>query len=154
MSGAWRGLSVSFPLSLHLQINSLLTEKKINNQNCHNETVSAKPFNWSMESECNYLRNNCMKKEEKKKNFRRDRVCGDNEVWECCLAIELNGGSWKSELEKYLLNNSEVTKSTSIVLSGVSQKKKKKNWKDKIALCTIWNSLMDRWMDGFALLLV
>lgn len=66
MSGAWRGLSVSFPLSLHLQINSLLTEKKINNQNCHNETVSAKPFNWSMESKCNYLRNNCMEKKKKK----------------------------------------------------------------------------------------
>lgn len=58
MSGAWRGLSVASSLSLHLQINSLLTEKKIN---CHNESLSAKPFNWSIEWKYNYLRNNCMK---------------------------------------------------------------------------------------------
>lgn len=132
MSGAWRGgLFAFFPPFLHLQINSLLTEKKINNQYFYNENVSRKPFNWSMESKCNYLRKNCMKKKRK---------------------TPVEGGLWgqwdpKSELEKYLLDNPEVTKSTSIVLSGGSQKKNKMG---RIKLHSVQYEIplwIDGWMD-------
>lgn len=151
MSGAWRGLSVSFPLSLHLQINSLLTEK-INNQKCHNETVSAKLFNWSMESKCNYLRNNCMKK--KKTSVER----GLWEQWGLRMLFGYRIEWWK--LKKWaweILTQQFWSYKKHFYCSQwckPKKKKKKKNWKDKIALCTIWNSLMDRWMDGFLLLLV
>ncbi len=65
------------------------------------------------------------------------------------LGYGLNGGSWKSKLEKYLLNNPEVTKSTFLLFWAVWAKKEK-NGKDKIALhvqyeIPLW---IDEWMDS------